>query len=84
MAELSESPFLWQITPGLQVRPLPVGGRTVLALIWMPLSPPHSDDLSTRIMARLSGLQILHPKAPPLALLAKAISEIHPYAKATY
>jgi hypothetical protein len=52
--------------------------------MWMPPSPPRNNDLGTRIMVRLSGLQALYPKAHPLALLAKAVSEIHPYAKADH
>lgn len=82
MVKPSGSSFLWQIASGLRVQPLRMAGRIGLALIWMPPSPPRGNDLGTLIMARLSGLQILHPKAAPLALLAKAVSEIHPYAKA--
>jgi hypothetical protein len=82
MAKLSGSSFLWQIVPGLDVQPLRMAGRVGLVLTWTPPSPPRGNDLGTRIMLRLSGLQALHPKAHPLALLAKAVSEIHPYAKA--
>jgi len=84
MAVTPGSLFLWQIAPGPQVRPFPMDGRIVLALIWSPSAPPRGNDLAARIMARPSTLQVLHPKAHPLALLSKAVSEIHPYAKADH
>ena len=82
MSKLAASSFLWHIVPGLRVQPLRMNGRMVLALMWMPPSPPRGSDLGTLVMVRLSALQTLHPKAHPLALLAKAVSEIHPYAEA--
>ena len=82
MTDIPGKSFHWFITPGLEVEATRLGDHIRPVLIWRPTCPPRKDDPAPRIVLRLNQLQIAHPKAPSLALLAKAVSEIHPYAKA--